>query len=255
MNENSNIYNQLSDNLKSDESIVLWWKKYDKFIKSHLDNYTFEDDKSKNIIALAKAMWNINDFKSYINYLIQLNNSQLDNQVWNKVISEKFMDDITQLAQIKNNLNELKVDTQNYNSSYWNIHNHPSELNENYPNSINFKIRKGFYYFEWKWPDHTRNMKKVEYSNEFRNGLQKGEIWIILMKDKKNYRFELEVIHQWDILELNLRHWGQSTIRLTEILTLSRRNKWRNVEVTLGNKVRNKKDWEYMRLRLDLDWR
>lgn len=105
-------YSDISDSLNNDESIVLGWKKYDRLLQSHLDRYTFEDDKSKNIIALAKAMWSIKDFQSYINHLIQLNNANLDNTIWAVEISEKFMDDLTQLAQIKNNLSGLKWDIE-----------------------------------------------------------------------------------------------------------------------------------------------
>jgi len=112
--EAPDFYSQMSTDLQNDEVIAFAWKKYDNFIKSHLDNYTFEDDKSKNIIALANAMWDINDFKSYIDYLININNSNIQNQSWDVKISEKFMDDLTQLAQIKNNLNNLKseIETQ-----------------------------------------------------------------------------------------------------------------------------------------------
>jgi hypothetical protein len=177
-------YSDMNDSLNNDESIVLGWKKYDKFIKSHLDNYTFEDDKSKNIIALAKAMWDIKDFKNYIEYLISVNNSNLDNTIWEVEISEKFMDDLTQLAQIKNNLSELKwnIETQNeipFDILWWTI-----EIYDllKWKNKTKFVLWKRTIEREW-------NLYKVtlEYNNRPFTVLLEYSKWsnVILVHDKR----------------------------------------------------------------------
>jgi hypothetical protein len=223
--ENQNIENQLSD---FDKNYI------DAIINKNIDNVS---DKLFNWLLLH-FQWRENQLTKYLN-----------NYDFSK--STDIADDVSQIAIIKEEvktqltwLNNNIKDNLDYNRTVRVDHR---ELNDQLPQSTSIKVSKAYYYHEWIWPDHSRKLTRVDYSQELRNGLQQWEKWQIKLSDWK-YNYNVTVEYQWDWIAIT--YW-----RYSEYIILNNNQRDKPLNLVLGNEVNNGRNWTYLKIQLRLNWR
>lgn len=94
------FYNEQSEFINSIEANTEMESIYKKWLEEYLSK-KYEEWWDEQILEIAKALWNAKDLKNYLDFLLK--NAQTD---------KRILDDISQLARLKNKLSDLKEETE-----------------------------------------------------------------------------------------------------------------------------------------------
>lgn len=205
-------------------------------------NQTLEDTQSKVNSLVKWFSWKEQHLINYLNNLDYKDN----------------LDDFMQIAEIKEaaqkQLWALKQEIQSQQNNYennswydWTGRVDHREVAEKLPYSTQIQVKKAYYYHEWIWPDHRRELTKALYSQNLLDWLQNGETGTIKLSTWK-YSWTVEVKYVWETILFTFDRFSQSVL-------LSERNQWKNIPLNLWTWIRSNWKWTNMSLIVNLDWR